>query len=48
MTLEPPTPKALGDRTRWHLGANAPLAAWLATVLAVSLVQHFVPVALAG
>jgi nitrite reductase (NO-forming) len=43
MTLEPAAPKALGDRTRWHLGANAPVAAWLATVLAVSLVQHYVP-----
>jgi nitrite reductase (NO-forming) len=43
MTLEPPAPTALRDRTRWHLGANAPVAAWLAAVFAVSLVRRYVP-----
>ncbi len=43
MTLEPPAPMALRDRTRWHLGANAPVAAWLAAVLAITLVRRYVP-----
>ena len=43
MTPEPAAPMALRDRTRWHLGANAPVAAWLAAVFAISLVQHYVP-----
>src|SRR5674476_326524 len=34
---------ALRDRTRWHLGANAPVAAWLAAVLAITLVRRYVP-----
>ena len=41
MTLDPPTPMALRDRTRWHLGANAPVAAWLAALLAVTLVRPY-------
>jgi len=32
----------LRDRTRWHLGANAPVAAWLTAVVAISLAQRFV------
>jgi nitrite reductase (NO-forming) len=43
MKLDPPAPKALGDRTRWHLGANAPVAAWLAALVAITLVQHHIP-----
>jgi nitrite reductase (NO-forming) len=43
MKLEPPAPTALRDRTRWHLGANAPVAAWLAAVLAIGLIQRYVP-----
>jgi nitrite reductase (NO-forming) len=31
------SPTALRDRTRWHLGANAPVAAWLAALVAISL-----------
>ena len=42
MTLDPPTPMALRDRTRWHLGANAPVAAWLAALLAVTLFRPYV------
>jgi nitrite reductase (NO-forming) len=36
-------PTALRDRTAWHLGANAPVAAWLAALLAVTLVRGSVP-----
>jgi nitrite reductase (NO-forming) len=43
MTLGPPAPTDLRDRTRWHLGANAPVAAWLAAVFAISLVRPYVP-----
>lgn len=42
MTLEPPAPMTLRDRTRWHLGANAPVAGWLAAVVAISLAQRYV------
>jgi nitrite reductase (NO-forming) len=41
MTLDPPTPMALRDRTRWHLGANAPVAAWLTALLAVTLFRPY-------
>lgn len=43
MTLQPPAPNTLRDRTRWHLGANAPVAAWLAAVLAMALLRDSVP-----
>lgn len=33
MTLYPAGPPGLRDRTRWHLGANAPVAAWLTAVM---------------
>ena len=34
-TASPPT--ALPDRTRWHLGANAPVAAWLTALLGITV-----------
>jgi nitrite reductase (NO-forming) len=43
MTLEPPAPVALRDRTRWHLGANAPVAVWLTALLAITLTRRYVP-----
>lgn len=43
MTIEPPARTALRDRTRWHLGANAPVAAWLAALLAVALLRPYLP-----
>jgi len=33
----------LRDRTRWHLGANAPVAAWLTALLAITLMRRDVP-----
>jgi nitrite reductase (NO-forming) len=42
MTLEPPAPAVLRDRTRWHLGANAPVAAWLAALLAVAVSRPYI------
>ena len=43
MRLEPSAPMALRDRTRWHLSANAPVAAWLAALLGVALFHRYVP-----
>ena len=43
MKLEGPAPTALRDRTRWHLSANAPVAAWLAALLGVALFHRYVP-----
>ena len=43
MTLQPPTPMTLRDRTTWHLGANAPVAAYLASLVAISVVNRYVP-----
>lgn len=42
MTLDSPAPTALRDRTRWHLGANAPVAAWLAALVAVCLFRPYI------
>ena len=42
MTLDHPAPVTLRDRTRWHLGANAPVAFWLAALLAIALVRPYV------
>lgn len=39
MTLPPSTPAVLRDRTRWHLGANAPVVAWLAALLVITLTR---------
>ena len=43
MTLQPPTPMTLRDRTTWHLGANAPVAAYLASLVAISATNRYVP-----
>src|ERR1035438_9347164 len=43
MTVEPSAGMALRDRTRWHLGANTPVAAWLAALLAVALLRRHIP-----
>ena len=43
MRVEPSAPMALRDRTRWHLSANAPVAAWLAALLGVALFHRYVP-----
>ena len=43
MKLEGPAPTALRDRTKWHLSANAPVAAWLAALLGVALFHRYVP-----
>ena len=43
MTLQPLTPMTLRDRTTWHLGANAPVAAYLTSLVAISLVNRYVP-----
>jgi nitrite reductase (NO-forming) len=43
MTHGSSTPAALRDRTRWHLGANAPVAAWLAASLVVAAARRFIP-----
>ena len=40
---EASTPIGLHDRTKWHLVANAPVAAWLASVVGVALVHRYVP-----
>ena len=42
MILDSPAPTALRDRTRWHLGANAPVAAWLAALVAVCLFRPYI------
>ncbi|MEO8519505.1 MAG: hypothetical protein ABI438_09980 [Dermatophilaceae bacterium] len=34
---------ALPNRTTWHLGANAPVAAWLGALLGVTLAQRYIP-----
>jgi len=41
--LEPSAPMSLRDRTAWHLGANAPVAAWLAAVVGIALAHRYVP-----
>jgi nitrite reductase (NO-forming) len=43
LTVEPAAGVALRDRTRWHLGANAPVAAWLAGLLAVAVLRRDIP-----
>jgi nitrite reductase (NO-forming) len=43
MTVEPSAGMALRDRTRWHLGANTPVAAWLAALLAVAVLRRYIP-----
>jgi nitrite reductase (NO-forming) len=43
VTLNPPAPMTLRDRTRWHLGANAPVAAWLAALVAIAPARRYVP-----
>lgn len=43
MTLQPPAPMTLRDRTTWHLGANAPVAAYLASLVAISAANRYVP-----
>ena len=43
MKLQPPTPMALRDRTRWHLSANTPVAAWLTALVGIALVHRYVP-----
>jgi nitrite reductase (NO-forming) len=35
-------PTVLRDRTRWHLSANAPVAAWLSALLAVALLRPYI------
>ena len=42
MRPDAPAPSALRDRTRWHLAANAPVAAWLAAIVVITLVQHHI------
>jgi nitrite reductase (NO-forming) len=42
MMLDSPAPTALRDRTRWHLGANAPVAAWLAALVAVCRFRPYI------
>jgi nitrite reductase (NO-forming) len=43
MKLDPSGPTGLRDRTRWHLGANAPIAAWLGALVAITVVHRSVP-----
>jgi len=43
MRLDHSAPTTLRDRTRWHLGANAPVAAWLAALMAITLFHRQVP-----
>ena len=42
MRLESPEPTALRDRTKWHLGANAPVAAWLTALLGIAVLHRSV------
>ena len=42
MKLETPSPMPLRDRTMWHLGANAPVAAWLTALLGIALFHRYV------
>lgn len=42
MTLASGTPMTLRDRTRWHLGANAPVAGWLVALLVISVGHTYV------
>jgi nitrite reductase (NO-forming) len=42
MTVEPSADMALRDRTRWHLGANTPVAAWLTGLLAVAVLRRYI------
>jgi nitrite reductase (NO-forming) len=41
--IETAAPVPLRDRTTWHLGANAPVAAWLVALVGTSLVARYVP-----
>jgi len=41
MMSQPITP--MRDRTTWHLGANAPVAAWLVALLGVALAHSYIP-----
>ena len=43
MNLEPAASSPLRDRTSWHLGANAPVAAWLVALFGISLFHRYVP-----
>ena len=43
MTLQPPAPMTLRDRTTWHLGANTPVAAYLTSLVVLSVVNRYVP-----
>jgi len=40
---EPSTPAVLRDRTKWHLGANAPVAAWLTASLVIAVTRSRIP-----
>jgi len=40
---EPSAPLGLHDRTKWHLVANTPVAAWLASVVGVALLHRYIP-----
>jgi len=42
MRLEVPAPMAMRDRTKWHLGANAPVAAWLTALLGIALFHRYI------
>jgi len=42
MKLETPSPILMRDRTLWHLGANAPVAAWLTALLGIALFHRYV------
>ena len=43
MTVDPSARTVLRDRTRWHLGANMPVAAWLAGLVAVVVLRGDIP-----
>jgi nitrite reductase (NO-forming) len=43
MTVEGSARMALRDRTRWHLGANTPVTAWLTALLAVAVLHRYIP-----
>jgi nitrite reductase (NO-forming) len=40
--LEPSAPVSLRDRSAWHLGANASVAAWLVALFVISLAHRYV------
>jgi nitrite reductase (NO-forming) len=43
MTPEPSARMALPDRTKWHLGANTPVAGWLAALFGITMFHRNVP-----